>query len=119
MSIRPRPRPRVGDSDAAAVAAARAKDPLRSLTVRTYVVSCSTEQFVEYMRQTGKKLQDCKSLTMPEQCRGIDFTSPLNELVVLNEWWRKGESEWNDEVCRLVARYCRDKRVHEAPRYET
>lgn len=96
-----------------------APELLRSLRVRTYVVARNNEHFIEYMRQTGKKLQDCKSVVMPEQCKGIGFTSPVDELVVLSNWWRKGETEWNDEVCRLIARYCRDKRVHEAPSFTT
>lgn len=95
-------------------------EPLKhSTTVRTYVVAPNTDYFMQYVKVVKKNLQDCKPVTSVEGCRGLGFTSPLDELVVLSGWEQGKDIGWIDAVHHLISRYCQDKRVHDVPRYTT
>jgi len=54
-----------------------------------------------------------------ESCRGIDFSTPLNELVIVNGWKRGTPTIFHEAVTSLASRYCLQKRVHEVPHYTT
>lgn len=80
-----------------------------------YVIARNREWFMEFVRQSGLKLQQCKYISVVERGNGIDFSSTLKELVVISGWLegRVGDEIFLEECFQTISRYCLQKRIHQ------
>jgi hypothetical protein len=89
---------------------------VRRTEIRYMVLAYSMERFMEWVKREERSLQACKYVGKVEDMKGVGFSSPLMELVALDEWWRGHDNYFANEGFRLIGLYCRDKRVHDVPR---
>jgi len=89
----------------------------REIGVITYVLARNESAFLIWLKGCGggRSLQSCKSLVRVEQMKGLDFSSPARELLVINGWDTDASREKIDEGYRVISRYCHQKRVHDVP----
>lgn len=93
--------------------------------IKTYVLTRTREVFLAWVKAggsgggdrggVGRKLQDCKYLSGVEDMRGVGFTSPLVEMLVIGGWENGRDDEFVEEGHKLISRYCLEKRVHSVP----
>jgi len=102
----------VGAGAGVGVGVLSALERARSAGIRYYVLCAREKDFARWVSESGHNLQACKCVSLPEQCVGVGFSSPLVELIVIRGWDKKGGAKWVEEGSRLMARYCLEKRVH-------
>lgn len=78
-----------------------------------YVIAPSQGYFTRWVKKTGKNLQSCNYIGTIEGMYGLSFESPEVELVILAAAHHDKGEEFYQEACRLISRYCLDKRVRD------
>lgn len=80
-----------------------------------WVVCASEPHFLRFVREAGLRLSDCNYISAGFEPRGLGFSNPAVELVVLDGWWNRNDADYDEIVYWLKSRYCQDRRVHEVP----
>lgn len=87
-------------------------------SIKYYVLARSQQDFLVWVKGLGGKvkLQDCNYIGTIAGMQGLCFASPEVELVALSGYFEGKGEEFLQEACRMISRYCLDKRLHDCKR---
>lgn len=87
-------------------------------STKYYVIAPSQKQFLLWVKLEKKNLQSCNYIGVIAGMHGMGFESPEVELVIINGGHIGKGEEFFQEACRLISRYCVDKRKGDCIRVE-